>query len=248
MSSAAETSAHHGRLLAQWARAGANFNQRPSEKSPDLEKLLLETARVAADDPRLFTMAVTWLSRYGDLVAKHRLIQMIRQELEEEHRPCLGLLLEHVKCLTGADHFSGAIRACAPASAPQPLFAVERNNRALWRLAERRASAISRRWNLWTTEIEPKYDALRPPSWIMRMNPEFRERAALKGDLRATIIEVLRHNPNAGKSEMELAKQTGANRTAVRDALQNLELMTRIRRQVEGKRCRIILHEPASAA
>jgi len=235
-------------LFAQWSRVGASFNEQPSEASPDLERLLLETARMAASDPRLFIMAATWLSRYGDLIAKHRLMKLISQELEEEYRPCLGLLLEIVKHLSGKDHFNGAIAKCQPAPKPQPLFEVERRNESFRRLAERRASAISRQWNLWTAEIEPKYDALRPSAWIVMMNPEFRERAALKGDLRASIVEELKRNPSAGDSESKLAKQAGATRVAVRGALENLELMSRIDRKPEGKRSRIVLHEPAYAA
>jgi hypothetical protein len=240
---------YHFELTAQWTRIGVGFNQQPAEKSPDLERLLLATSRVAASDPRLFTMAATWLSKYSDLIAKHRLNKLITLELEQEHRPILGLLLDIVKNMTGTDHFNGAIERCEPASTPRPLFEIERTNDSFKRLAERRASAVSRRWNLWTAELEPKYDALRSPSWVITMNPEYRERAALKGDLRASILEELKQNPASGDSESQLARQTGANRTAVRDALENLDLMSRIDRQSSGNRCRIVLRsEPSHAA
>lgn len=44
--------------------------------------------------PRLFILAVTWLSAYGIYVAAHRLKQLAIDELEPEHRATLGLLID----------------------------------------------------------------------------------------------------------------------------------------------------------
>jgi hypothetical protein len=82
-------------LASQWARAGAMFSADPAPASPDLEQLLLDTARTGRADPRMFIMAATWLARYGDMISSTRLARLIEKELEPEHRPTLG------KCLAG---------------------------------------------------------------------------------------------------------------------------------------------------
>jgi hypothetical protein len=239
----------HSDLIPRWAKAGAGFNARPCDDSPDLERLLLDTARAVWTNARLFTMAFTWLSRYGELVAKNRLAALILTDLEREYRPVLGLLLDMVKQATGTDHFNAAIRLCDPAVVAEPLFEIERKNDSLRRLAQRRASAISRKWNLWAPEIELKLDALRPASWIMKSNAEFRERGAFKGDLRASVVAELKWNSKAGESESELARCIHAQRTAVRQAISDLELIDRVARIQDRNRFKIILCSlPAEAA
>src|SRR5688572_1847017 len=111
-------------LVASWTRLGAMFNVEPARRTPQLEQLLLETARHAARNSRLFTMAVTWLVYFGEYVAKQRLAQMIQVELENDHCPVMALLLESV-VLHAPRHqhrFAQAIDACAPATDPRPLF------------------------------------------------------------------------------------------------------------------------------
>ncbi len=54
-------------LLRQWTQIGAGFSAEPDGMTPDLERLLLDTARHAHEMARLFIMAAAWLHRYGDL-------------------------------------------------------------------------------------------------------------------------------------------------------------------------------------
>ena len=129
---------------------------------------------------------------------------------------------------------------CDPADSPRPLFDIECANEAFRRMAEARASEVSRKWNLWAPEFEPKFDALRPAAWIMRMNPDYQERASLKGDLRASLLLELQDDPQVGASESELARRCGAERAAIRDALDDLELAGRIERRAEKNRLRIL--------
>jgi len=63
-------------IAAQWCRLGVLFKARPSRQTPDLERLLIDTATYIPDNPPLFVMSVAWLCHYGSLVAKHRLAQM----------------------------------------------------------------------------------------------------------------------------------------------------------------------------
>src|SRR5687767_14634029 len=127
-------------VTSQWSRLGAMFAVEPAARTPDLERLLLDTARLAGDNARLFILAASWLTRYGAFVAKHRLSRMILEELEPEHRPTLGLLLEWVKERKPAwigSRFDQAIDACGGALDHRPLLNVERRNARMAELAER---------------------------------------------------------------------------------------------------------------
>jgi DNA-binding FadR family transcriptional regulator len=55
-----------------------------------------------------------------------------------------------------------------------------------------------------------------------------------------------RHNPSAGGSESELARQIGGQRTAVRNVLENLELMAQIDQQTVGNRYKVTLRSMSS--
>jgi hypothetical protein len=157
-----------------WARAGAMFASTPADVSPNLESLLLDTARHASENPRLFFMAAAWLSKYGNAVREDRLASKIRDELELRFKPVMGVLLECAANLSGGRlDFRKAIAECSPAPEAQPLFDIERQNPTLWKLAERRASDISRKWNVWVPNFEPKYNAIRPEEWVASNNPSF---------------------------------------------------------------------------
>lgn len=215
-------------LLRRWASIGAGFNIKPAIQEIDLERLLLDTARHAPEMARLFTMAATWLHVYGDMIAKHRLKRLIRDELEAEARPVLGLLLDIAQQGTHPLEFETVTKQIEPSDKPMPLFLSSRRSAKLTELAERKASPVSRGWNLWCQPIEFKGDALRPASWIIRRHPELRTRADFRGDLRASILASLRHDPGAGGSESRLAVLAGGSRAQVRSALANLAMTGRI--------------------
>ncbi|MCC6679166.1 MAG: GntR family transcriptional regulator [Phycisphaerales bacterium] len=235
------------RLIAEWTRIGAGFNVEPAAETPDIERLLLDTARLASADSRLFAMAMTWLSMYDRLVARHRLARLVLAELEPGYRPVLGLLLELAQAQRGGGHLNSVIALCAPADLPGPLFEVDRGSPALAARAEQRASEASKRWNLWTEDMPVKRDAIRPAGWIIDHNPIFRARADFKGDLRASILEVLRGDAAAGASESELARHCGVTRMAVRAALADLELGGWVMRETGRRRTRTVIRERADA-
>lgn len=228
-------------VVARWARLGAAFNTRPSGGGVDLELLLLETARCASQDERVFAIVATWLCNYGDLVAKHRLKRLVIDELEDQYEPVLGLLLDTVRQQTRTTHFNDVISECHPAIQSAPLFEIERKHRNLARLAERHASPVSRHWNLWARPLHPRDDALRPTRWILKNNPGYQTRADFKGDLRASILAALQHEPEAGESEASLARSCGATRSAIRSSLRSLERAGRVNREYRGKRHKTLL-------
>jgi hypothetical protein len=139
-------------LLHRWAAIGAGFDMgtNPSSRGgsdenadpdpdPDLERLLLDTARHASSDARLFIMAATWLHAFGDLIAKHRLKRLIRDELEIEHQAKLGLLLDIAQHGSHPLEFETVIKILKPAPRAQPLFAIHRTNRSSLRSPSERA-------------------------------------------------------------------------------------------------------------
>lgn len=212
-------------ILSQWARLGVTFDAAPAKREVDLEHLLLETARALPHNARLLGTVATWLSVYGNFVARHRLGRLIRDELEVEHQPALGLLLESAVKLGASRELGTVARTCTEASPPRPLFAVQ-NRGASRTLARKHASALSRRWGVYAADAELRLKTIRTASWLLERNPSFRDRIIRKGDLRASIIETLRWDvPEAGAvSESELARLCGATRVAVRNALKSLQL------------------------
>lgn len=221
-------------LIAQWASIGAGFNTKPASGPIDLERLLLDTARHASGMSRLFIIAATWLHTYGDLIAKHRLKRLIRDELEAEFQPVLGLLLDIAQQGTHPLEFQTVIKTLEPAQSPAPLFDINRTHAKLTERANKNASAISKVWNLWCEPFDFKDDALRPSSWLMRRHPEFITRADFRGDLRASILASLRFDKGAGHSEQRLAEMAGGSRAQAIASLRNLQLSGRVRsRQAE---------------
>jgi hypothetical protein len=238
-------------LLARWSRLGVAFDVEPSRRTPDLERLIIDTAARAGESARLVGMAATWLGRFTMLVARHRLRALVKRELPDEHAPALGLILETAGRFARSRHFDSAIAACDAAlrrvdPTPQPLFEAQRGSPAMAKLAERRASDLSRRWRRWAQDIECRDDALRLPLWIMQHNPSLRLRADLGGDLRASILATLEDDASAGASELELARRCGATRRALRLALDQLELAGHVERRAEGRRRMILRHGAAA--
>lgn len=236
-------------VASDWTRLGVMLNVGATKHAVDLERLLLNTARVASANSRVFVLAVTWLISYGDYVAKHRLARLISSELEVEHRATLGLLLELAKCYSesNASRFNSAIDACRSSTDAKPLFDVERRNAHLARLAEQRASALSRKWGRWMSEFQAKEDALRPLEWVAEHNPELSIRALTGGDLAASVWAECQASGGIVESEAELARRCGASRAAVRDAVRRLQMAGLLKASERG-RANVITTRTKSAA
>jgi hypothetical protein len=209
----------------------------PAHETPDLERLLLDTARQVEGNARLLSLTVTWLTSYGHLVANHRLKQLTLRELEPEYRPALGLILDSALSLGAPRDLQIARAACNRAAIPHPLFRSQRSNPVFARIAAKNASAKSLEWGVWAPEVELKQDAIRPVTWVVQ-NRGFRERAIRAGDLRCSIVEALRYDVHGkARSESEVARLSGATRTAVRKALTKLQ----------GEGAVRVVHEPGNS-
>ena len=213
--------------------------------TPDLEHLILLTAVHGKDDPRAMTVAITWLSRYASLVAEHRLCKLISESAIPRNQTCglgfmLNVALEHARLHDRRRNLERAMDLCEPADKPRPYFTIDCVNEAMRRRAKRRASEVSKRWNLWVEPLELKYDALRPAAWVIAKNPDLAFRADCRGDLRATILIALTEDRSA-PSVSELSRRCGVSRTAVVNALQDLQLANRVICERKGRSCRIKL-------
>jgi hypothetical protein len=217
-------------VLCRWRALGIQFDVAPSKGTPDLERLLLDTARELPGNPRLLPMVVTWLRRYGDAVARNRLRRLIASELAPKDGAALALLLDAADEDEHPARFAAILRDLRPASTPAPLFDVERGTAALADRARRRASDVSRRWGRWAEPVEPRPDTLAPPTTVMRRHPWLRLATDFRGDMRASVMSALLHDPDSRDSETSLARAAGGSRAQVRNALANLELTGRARR------------------
>jgi hypothetical protein len=105
-------------IEAGWSRLGVLLPVASAKESPDLERLLLESARQLPANARLFPIVASWLAEFGGFVAKHRLGRLITSELETLHQPALGLLLETAIQLGAPKDLSQAVQACRPPRSP----------------------------------------------------------------------------------------------------------------------------------
>jgi hypothetical protein len=232
------------KTIRSWARIGGGFLVEPAETDPDPERLLIETARFVPYEPRLFLVAASWLCRYFDLVAKQRLENLVSDELTEEEKSQLGLLLDTVAVYTKKSHFKNVIALCKPANPARPLYKFQENNPIFRKLAEKRASALSRRWGLWTDPFEVKSDAIRPASWVFEHNPTLCKREVFGGDLRATIVATLEDDPGVGESEQRLIQACKASRDAVRKSLDWLTRYEHVERNRHANRLAVAVIFP----
>lgn len=223
------------------------FGGSPATTSPDLERLLLDTARLAPVNARLFYLAVTWLSQYANFVARHRLKRLVETQLVHEDQPVVGALLALAVSHGATKELLIAAEVCRKAVSGRPLFEVHARATALTRIARSQACPAGLRWNLWVPDERPKREALRPARWLLQHNPGYLDRIVRKGDLRCTILLALQHDAPEGvvASEVALAALCSANRIAVRHALDDLEREGHALRQPSpGRRnTRIVLRQ-----
>jgi hypothetical protein len=239
------TSATEVKVAAAWARLGVMLNVAPANHMPDVERLLLDTARLAPGNVRLFLLAATWLHRFGSYVAGHRLARMVRDELEENARPVLGLMLEWA----GGINLKYAIEAChgTALQVGRPLSDAENGMAVLRRQAEQSASTLSKKWGRWLSDdaMRMKHDAIRPVTWVARHNCALAARSTL-GDVATSVVAEW---PKGGEVDgaMEVSRRIGATRLATNGALRILELAGRVEMaKTPGRRGMIVRIQPAT--
>jgi len=213
-------------IISQWVRAGILFNAQPSKTTPDLERLLLSTAQSCESNPRLFIMVVTWLTRFGSYIVRHRLKHLIITELSPEYRTILALIIDSAIANGATERLKIILDICEPTPNPRPLFQIDQNDQWTTNLVRKTATKTSQKWGRWVQPFDLKPDALRTPAAILSDNQDYKSRAVRQGDLRASILEVLRFDVQDAHlpSESALARKCAANTNAIRKALDRLEL------------------------
>lgn len=207
----------------QWARLGVLFNCAPASATPDLERLLLDTARQLHLNGRLLPLVATWLVEHGLYVARHRLKRLINDELEQEYQSALGLLIETAVQYGAPAELRRLCKVCDPIPEPIPLSEAFRTDPSLIQIAQQIASDLAKKWGLWSPEIVLKHDAICPSSLIRKHNPSLLPRLIRRGDLRCSILEVFRFDLDGQASTIsELARLTRATRPAVYEAVESL--------------------------
>jgi hypothetical protein len=160
---------------------------------------------------------------------------MILDDLEKQHRPTLGLLLETAQVRRGDLRFGKALDACGSAIDAGPLFDVDRRNAFFVRLAEQNASPLSRKWGRWCEAIELKPNAIRPAHWIATNNPHLRLRALCGGNVCASIVAetIAQGGVLTYESELDVGRAFVASRGAVSAAIRKLERAGIVHRAAE---------------
>ncbi|MCA9272842.1 MAG: hypothetical protein KDA31_07340 [Phycisphaerales bacterium] len=214
------------RLLDDWAEVGVRTGGAPSGRTPDLERLLVETARHAPEDARLLQCGATWLVTFGQFVARRRLLRLVTDELNPEIQAILGLAIDEAMQRGAPLELRSLRDTWRPLGDPVPLLYAQREQRALWANAEQNASDHSRHWGVYAPPIEFRPDDVRPPGWLVSRHPSYRDRIVRRGDVRASIIESLRFDAPGQRvsSEAEIARLCGANPATAQRALRALEL------------------------
>jgi hypothetical protein len=227
------------RVAAAWARLGVMFNVAPAKQTPDVERLLLDTARLTPGNVRLFLLAASWLHRFSSYVAGHRLARLVHDELEVEAWLVLGLMLDWA----GGINLKYAIDVCREAISQvgRPLSDAENGMAVLRRQAEQSASALSKKWGRWVSDeaMRMKHDAIRPVSWVARHNSGLAARSSL-GDVATSVVAEW---PEGGEVDgaMEVSRRIGASRLATSGALRDLELAGRVEMEkTTGRRGMIV--------
>jgi hypothetical protein len=226
-------------VLMRWNKLGAAFNVRACESTPDIEKLLLDTAFALPENARLFPVVVSWLCRNYRLVCRHRLAGFAGQIGEKGSLAVLGLILDVVKSRLGIEHFNVVIRKCSPLKDAMPLFAVDRSSEAFTAMAGTGSGEMGIKWGLWCEDVQLKDDVIKSAKWIMAENSHLMNRAVFNGNLRASILETLAYDTDAGQSESVLANRCSVTRKALREALDHLEYCQMIQRSNIAGRVRI---------
>lgn len=227
-------------LLSRWVRLGAMFNVSAAAQTPDIEMLLIASARILPEEARLFAMTVSWLARYHRLVCRHRLAAVAEGISDPVHSATLGYVLSAAGRYARTDHFNLAVKGCRPLSTPQPLYHAYQRNSRMVELARQEAEPLGVSWGLWTPSERLYEDVIQPAAWVMKRNPSLRYRAFFGGQLAGSILATLKANPEAGRSESALSRACRATRCSVREALEHLELCRLIDRRRVGASAGIV--------
>jgi hypothetical protein len=232
------------RIYSDWARIGVALSVRPNAEPVSIELLLLETVVPSRTEPRLFSIAASWLSIHHHLV-NARLLGKMLEEVSNEVSAITGALLEvALERSASAKTLEMAIQHCSPAKTTTVLFKQYAENPVLSSFARQESLALFSRWGFWHNEVSLKTDAIRPATWVLQRCPELRLRALLGAGLEAEILALLLKEQ---LSATDLKKVLPYSYPAIYEATLKLEGRGFIRRANEGRKKRLVVGEAISS-
>jgi len=161
---------------------------RPTAATVDLECLVVDTARAARRDERLFVCAASWLAQHHGFVNGRRL-SALAGTVEREASAVLGALLSFASDgRIRAPEFDAALIHCRPLSPSRPLFTVMDTMDSLRARVRRHALPLFRAWGFWHDDATLKPSAIRPVRWLIGHVPELRARAVLGPSVEADLM------------------------------------------------------------
>ncbi len=201
---------------ATWTRLGCLFAVEPAEVEPDLEEAIATALVFVRVDPRLFVGLATWLHRYGSLVDGHLLVRRLTLHPSPEERAVLGALIT----ASSAPSLRGLRGRCQPLTQRAPLFHIM-DRPVLRSKVQKEALPEYLKWGFHVDNMVLKPEALRPPSWVLRMNPALRIRALLGANVRAAVVtRLLAKGPAPSLSA--LARELGRSYPSIHAAVASL--------------------------
>lgn len=228
-------------LYAQWARVGVGFDIAPAKPTVSVECLLTQTCSVAADSPRLFWAAASWLAVHHQL-ANGRLLAKELENLDVHDSAIAGAMLNVALELNPtASTLGQSISHCSPLPDKSVLFSQYANNLVLAEYARRESLELFERWGFWHNQISDKRDAIRPIAWIIKTCPDLRIRSILGASLDAEIMHQALLHPLSATALMGKLPYTYA---AIHEAASRLCDRGLLIRRAEGRA--VVLHVPSN--
>jgi hypothetical protein len=216
-------------IRSRWTRLGYAFAMAPAEEPAELEATIVSSLPLVRDDARLFVGIATWLHRYGGLVDGHLLARALSGQGPRE-KALLGALFAASSC----PGLRGWQARWDPLPEEEILFSVMARNRVLRSKVEAGSLPRFRKWGFLVDEFALKPAALRPPSWVLRMNPELKLRAVLGPGLRAEVVShLLRHGP--ADSVSALSRSLGRPYPTVHAAVSGLLALGQLSATTRGR-------------
>jgi len=217
---------------AQWVRIGIGFDMAPAQEIVPVESLFVRTCSLAADFPRLFWAASSWLAVHHQLV-NGRLLGKELDNLASFESAIAGASLSVALELNPtASTLNQALSHCRPLLSEQILFSQYASNPVLADYARQESLALFRYWGFSHNQVSDKRDAIRTIAWIIRSCPDLRIRSMLGASLDAEIMHQVMLQQMSATALMERIPFTYA---AIHEAASRLCDRGLLRRRVEGR-------------
>jgi hypothetical protein len=205
-------------LYPLWRRLGVSFAGASACCSVDVEKLIVETARVASTDERLTVCAASWLAQFHDLVDGRRLSEMARGA-DRRTLAYLGALLSlAVEGNDGAGRapqFLSTLQHCKPLAIPQPFYDVVACKPTSRAWIRKHSAKLYSKWRLWHDDIGLQHRSIRSLEQVLQA-PELRTRSLLGPSIEANCVSLtIETTTNARALSIKLGATYSATHAAV---------------------------------